>query len=78
MTSLIATAVGLLFFIELREMTHISNTCQYFFVIKFLLLFQTLLNPLDPDGSYMIHESYGRNNCPEAKGFVDNTNFLFT
>ena len=35
-------------------------------------------NPLGPDGSYMIHRSYGRNNCPEAKRLVDNTNFLFT
>ena len=25
------------------------------------------INPLGPDGSYMIHESYGRNNRPGAK-----------
>ena len=34
-------------------------------------------NPLGPDGSFMIHESYGRNNCPEAKGLVDNTQISF-
>ena len=33
---------------------------------------------MGPDGSYMIHGSYRWNNCPEAKGLVDNTNFLFT
>ena len=35
-------------------------------------------NPLCPDGSYMIHGSYGRNNCPETKRLVDNANFLLT
>ena len=36
------------------------------------------MNPLGPDGSYMIHGSDGRNNCLEAEGLVDNTNFLST
>ena len=35
-------------------------------------------NPLGPDGSYVLHGSYERNNCPEAKGLVDNAKFLFT
>ena len=35
-------------------------------------------NRLGPDGSCMIHGSYRRNNCPEAKELVDNANFLFT
>ena len=37
-----------------------------------------VFNPLGPDGSYMIHRSDGRSNCPEAKGLVDNTNLLST
>ena len=36
------------------------------------------VKPLAPDGSYMIHGSYGRNKRPEAKESVDNANFLFT
>ena len=42
------------------------------------ILKNTYCNPLGPNGSYMIHGSDGRNNCPEAKGLVDNTNFLST
>ena len=37
-----------------------------------------LINHLGPDRSYVIHGSYERNNCPEAKGLVDNANFRFT
>ena len=35
---------------------------------------EIIINPLGPDGSYVIHGSYERNNCPEVKGLVDNAN----
>ena len=63
--------------------------CEIFYLRAFVILKSAkiyfclhkpiaLLNPLSPDGSYMIHGSYDRNNCREAKGLLDNANFLFT
>ena len=50
--------------------TNGTSTLDPFYFFKF--------NPLGLDASYTIYGSYGRNNCPEAKGLVNNANFLFT
>ena len=46
--------------------------------IGFPSIVTLVVNLLGPYGSYMIHGSYEKYNCPEAKGLVDNTSFLFT
>ena len=46
------------FLVENYEQIYVVFHCQNDF------------NPLDPDGSYMIHGSYGRNIRPGAKGLT--------
>ena len=64
-----------------------GNPDSYPFLTSLLLgLYSLIYNicllvnnqPFGMDTSYMTHGSYGRNNFPEAKGLVDNANFLFT